>query len=66
MLPAQMIALINHVAAVLGLAGGGAWTLRASAKPVCWMVVAIIALIKADKKTLDKVLKELPTPWDRK
>jgi hypothetical protein len=61
----QMIALINHVAAVIGLAGGGAWTVRASAKPVCWMVVAVIALIKADRKDVAELAKSL-SPWHEK
>ena len=65
MLSSQMIALVNHVAAVLGLAGGGALTVRASVKPVCWMVVAIIALIKADKTEVAELAKSL-SPWNGK
>ena len=56
----QVIELINHVAAVIGLAGGGAWTVKASAKHVCWMIVVLVVLLKTDKTSLADVLKELP------
>jgi hypothetical protein len=60
MLSAPVISLITHVATYLGLAGGGAWTVKASAKHVCWMIVALAVLLKTDKASLAEVLKELP------
>jgi hypothetical protein len=62
MLSPQMIALINHLAAVIGLAGSGAWTVRSSARHVCWMIVVLVVLFKAEKTSLAGVLKELPKP----
>jgi hypothetical protein len=62
MLSQQVIALINHVAAIIGLASSGAWTVRASAKHVCWMIVALVVVIKTERTKLADVLKELPRP----
>lgn len=62
MLSSQMIALINHVATYLGLAGGGAWTVKASAKHVTWMIVALVIVFKTKDANLATVLKELPKP----
>jgi hypothetical protein len=60
MLSPPMISLINHVATCLGLAGGGAWTVKASARHVCWMIVVLVVLLKTEKARLAEVLKELP------
>lgn len=60
MLSPPMISLVNHVATCLGLAGGGACTVKASARHVCWMIVALAVLLKSEKSKLADVLKELP------
>jgi hypothetical protein len=62
MLSPEMISLITHVATYLGVAGGGAWTVKASAKHVCWMIVVLVILIKTEKASLADVVKALPKP----
>jgi hypothetical protein len=62
MLSPEMISLITYVATYLGVAGGGAWTVKASAKHVCWMIVVLVILIKTEKASLADVVKALPKP----
>ena len=59
---AQLIQLADHIVGVLSLAGGGAWTAKTAARPVCHMVVALAVLIKVDKNRLTDALKYLPKP----
>jgi len=49
MLSPQVITLLTHVAQWLGLAAGGGWAVKASAKHVCWMIVCLVILFKTGK-----------------
>jgi hypothetical protein len=56
------VSLVNHVAAVLGLASGAALTVKASAKPICGMIVALVTVFRVDKSKVADALKQLPKP----
>jgi hypothetical protein len=60
MASSQMIALINHVATYLGLAGGGALAVKASAKHVCWLVAVLVIYLLTDKTKRLDVVEKLP------
>jgi hypothetical protein len=57
--------LAPHVITLLGATGGGVAAAWLAAKPVCQMVLGIIALFRCEKKDIPAVMEWL-SPWRRK